>query len=127
MVRLEGMQEPFSLKSMGDGILRLFQIVLALVNAQDGILLIDEMENGLHWSIQPKVWDVVFRLAEKLDIQIFATTHSRDGIEAFDAVWKKNVQAGAFIRLDLRADGVAATPYDCETLSDALETDVETR
>ncbi len=127
MVKIAGMQEPLSLKSMGDGILRLFQIVLALVNAQDGILLIDEVENGLHWSIQPKVWDAVFRLAEKLNIQVFATTHSRDGIEAFETVWKKTQQAGAFYRLDLRDDGVVATPYDCETLSDALETDVEIR
>jgi AAA15 family ATPase/GTPase len=47
------------LKSMGDGITRLFQIILSLVNAKDGLLLIDEFENGLYWSVQPKVWDIV--------------------------------------------------------------------
>ena len=60
LVKMEGIDEPLPLKSMGDGINRLFHIIVALVNARNGILLIDEFENGLHWSVQPKVWDIVF-------------------------------------------------------------------
>lgn len=77
-VKIEGIDEPLPLKSMGDGITRLFHIIVALVNARNGILLIDEFENGLHWSVQPKVWDIVFQLSEKLNVQVFATTHSHE-------------------------------------------------
>jgi AAA15 family ATPase/GTPase len=45
--------------------------------------MIDEFENGLHYSIQEEVWEKLFKLAKELDIQVFATTHSGDTIKAF--------------------------------------------
>jgi AAA15 family ATPase/GTPase len=127
LVRMAGVKEPLPLKSMGDGMTRLFHIIVALVNAQNGILLIDEFENGLHWSIQPLVWDVVFRVAERLNVQVFATTHSRDCIQGFDQAWRKRVDQGAFFRLDLKDEMVRVREYAAETLADALEAEVEVR
>ena len=74
------------LVSLGDGMTHLFHIVLALVNAAGGILLVDEFENGLHYAVQPLVWKMIFKLAVELDVQVFATTHSWDCIEAFQQV-----------------------------------------
>lgn len=128
IIKKTGLSETLPLKSMGDGMTRLFHITVALVNARNGILLIDEFENGLHWSVQPKVWKTVFRLAERLNVQVFATTHSRDCIVGFEAAWKESEQLGAFFRLGVSPNGnVTATSYTCETLSDAIETDVEIR
>jgi len=107
---------------------RIFQIIVALVNAQNGILLVDEFENGLHWSVQPKVWDIVFRLANDLNVQVFATTHSRDCVDGYQQAWKEHGELGAFFRLNAKKDGeITVTSYSSETLSDALETDVEVR
>lgn len=127
LVKIEGVSEPLPLKSMGDGMTRLFHIIVALVNAQDGLLLIDEFENGLHWSVQPKVWDIVFQLSEKLNVQVFATTHSRDCIEGFDSAWNDYPVLGAFFRLDSKGGLIRATEYTAETLTDAIEMDVEVR
>lgn len=127
LVKIEGIDEPLPLKSMGDGMTRLFHLIVALVNAQNGILLIDEFENGLHWSVQPKVWDIVFQLAEKLNVQVFATTHSRDCIEGFDSAWNKYPDLGAFFRLDAKDGFIKATEYTSETLTDAIDMDVEVR
>jgi AAA15 family ATPase/GTPase len=127
LVKIEGIDEPLPLKSMGDGITRLFHIIVALVNARNGLLLIDEFENGLHWSVQPKVWDIVFRLSERLNVQVFATTHSRDCIKGFDSVWNKYPELGAFFRLDAKDDFIKATEYTPETLNDAIDMDVEVR
>ncbi len=127
IVKCSGIDEPLPLKSMGDGINRLLHIILALVNAKDGVLLIDEFENGLHWSVQPKVWEIVFNLAEKLNVQVFATTHSRDCVASFGNVWKSNEEDGAFFRINNIDEKTYVTPYTSETLSDALDTDVETR
>ena len=67
------MQRPVPLRSYGDGVNRLFGIVLSQVNAKDGLLLIDEFENGMHYWIQRDAWRMVFDLAErKLDIQVVA-------------------------------------------------------
>ena len=128
LLRIQGVREPLPLKSMGDGMTRLFHIILALVNAQNGILLIDEFENGLHWSVQEAVWQTVFRLADRLNVQVFATTHSRDCIAGFEQAWTEHDDAGAFFRLDVSGDaGVKARRYTLDTLNDSLHTAVEVR
>lgn len=127
MIKMEGINELFPLKSMGDGMTRLFHIIVALVNAKNGLLLIDEFENGLHWTVQPKIWDIIFQLADKLNVQVFATTHSRDCVKSFDTAWNKYPDLGAFFRLDLKNNRIKATEYTSETLTDAIEMDVEVR
>ncbi len=127
LVKIKGIDEPLTLKSMGDGITRLFHIIVALVNARNGLLLIDEFENGLHWSVQPKVWDIVFQLSKRLNVQVFATTHSRDCIKGFDSIWNKYPELGSFFRLDVKNGSIKATEYTSETLTDAIDMDVEVR
>ncbi|MEG4058520.1 MULTISPECIES: AAA family ATPase [unclassified Microcoleus] len=127
LVKIKGIDEPLPLKSMGDGMTRLFHIIVALVNARNGLLLIDEFENGLHWSVQPKVWDIVFQISERLNVQIFATTHSRDCIKGFYQAWNNYPTLGAFFRLDAKNESVKATEYTSESLSDSIDMDVEVR
>ena len=128
IIRRAGSAERLPLKSMGDGMTRIFHIILALVNARNGFLLVDEFENGLHWSVHPKLWNIIFRLAEDLNVQVFVTTHSQDCIRGFHAIWKEQEEKGSFYRLDPDPDmGARVTAYHCETLSDALEMDVEVR
>jgi AAA15 family ATPase/GTPase len=127
LVKIKGIDEPLPLKSMGDSITRLFHVIVALVNARNGLLLIDEFENGLHWSVQPKVWNIVFQLSERLNVQVFATTHSRDCIEGFDSTWNKYPELGTFFRLDAKDTFIKATEYTSETLTDAIDMDVEVR
>ncbi len=128
IIRLEQSSERLPLKSMGDGMTRLFHLILALTNAKDGALLVDEFENGLHWSVLPKVWDTIFTLAERLNVQVFATTHSRDCIQGFKQAWEQNESRGSFHRLDPDLEnGAKSTSYSLETLSDALDMDVEVR
>jgi AAA domain, putative AbiEii toxin, Type IV TA system len=72
--------------SMGDGIWRLLGVALALVQAQGGVLLVDEIDTGLHYSVLVDMWRLVLTTARSLDVQVFATTHSRDCYEALAAV-----------------------------------------
>jgi len=127
LVKLQDQEERVPLKSLGDGVTRVFHIMLALVNAKDGILLIDEFENGLHWTVQESVWRVLFQMSARLNVQVFCTTHSRDCIMAFDTVWQDFEQEGAFFRLYAHDSEIRVREYDLETLSDSLETDVDVR
>lgn len=90
LVKLNNIAEPVPLKSLGDGMSRIFQIILSLVSSKGGVLIVDEFENGLHWSIQNDVWDIVFKLASKLNVQVFCSTHSRDCINSFENTWKSH-------------------------------------
>lgn len=46
--------------------------------------MIDEIENGVHYTIQAQLWEYVFKLAAAYRVQIFATTHSLEMIKAFE-------------------------------------------
>lgn len=93
-----GKSEVIPLRSMGEGMVRLLGLVLGLVNAKDGLLLIDEFSNGLHHLVQVEVWRIIFELASRLNVQVFATTHSRDTVEAFQRAGydKKEVEGFLF-------------------------------
>lgn len=98
-IRLSAPTEVQTLRSLGEGVTRLLQITLHSFKARSGILLIDEFENGLHYSIQQEIWDKLFKLATELDIQIFATTHSEDTIKAFCKASLNSEEEGRLISL----------------------------
>ena len=70
----------------GDAITKLARMVLAIIEEKDGAILIDEIENGIHYTNQPQVWELIFKLANKFNVQVFATTHSKEMIQAFNKV-----------------------------------------
>ena len=70
----------------GQGFNRLLILASVIIDSAGGIVLIDEIENGLHYSVLADVWRIVVRTAKDYKVQIFATTHSRDCYEALAAV-----------------------------------------
>lgn len=77
-----GLPELAPLSVMGAGMTHVARIVLAAATAAGGVVLVDEIENGLHHSVLPDVWRVIAAAAEQFDVQIFATTHSFECVEA---------------------------------------------
>jgi hypothetical protein len=122
--------KPIPLNSMGDGVLRILQLVLGIFPASDGILLIDEFENGLHYSIQEKVWDLIFKLSKELNIQVFATTHSWDCIKAFTSAANSNNEDAVLCRIGKSINNDKkniATIFEKEALDNLTQSDVELR
>jgi AAA15 family ATPase/GTPase len=127
MVRIKNSSSPIPLRSFGDGTNSLFAMILSLANARAGILLIDEFENGLHYSIQPEAWKMIFRLARGLNVQVFATTHSWDAIETFQKVASDHPEAGALVKLTKRHEKVFASVFAEEELAVATRHKIEVR
>ncbi|WP_201213012.1 AAA family ATPase [Rhodocyclus purpureus] len=133
IVKISGQSVPIPLASMGDGMTRLLQLVLALFSAKGGLLLLDEFENGLHFSVQKQIWDMVFHLAKELDVQVFCTTHSRDCVEAFSqSAQEDTATKGVLFRLGRSvapkdANRIFATVFDENRLSRMTEADIEVR
>jgi ABC-type cobalamin/Fe3+-siderophores transport system ATPase subunit len=82
-IKLEGSDQPVPVLSLGKGMTRMLGISLALLNAQHGFLLIDDFGSGLHYAVQVKLWQRVFQMAQQAHIQVFATAHTWDCVEAF--------------------------------------------
>ncbi len=70
----------------GDAINRIAAIIISVVNNNSNVLLIDEIENGIHYTNHVSLWKMLFKLSQDLDVQIFATTHSLEMLEAFTKV-----------------------------------------
>lgn len=108
--------------------MRMFVFALALANADNGFLLVDEIESGIHYSVQPDMWQLIFRIAQQLNIQVFATTHSWDCIEGFqNAVAKEGFDDGLVVRLEKHGDEVTSTLFDARRLSIATNELIEIR
>ena len=89
-------------------------------------MLLDEFETGLHYSVQDELWRIIFMLSEKLDIQVFVTSHSNDCINCF-ARTNTNEQ-GVLIRLENRKGRIVAVKYeDNDELMFATNNNVEIR
>ena len=129
VVKLSDMPHVRPLQSMGDGVNRVLTIILALVNCKDGYLLIDEFENGLYYTVQEKLWEIVFRLSKELNVQVFATTHSEDCISGFgEALNSPNIALdGKLIRIENRKGMIRAVEYTSEEIRIATEHHIETR
>lgn len=111
---------------MGEGLRRLLSLVLAIANARGGVVLIDEIENGLHYSVQKQVWQAVALAARKVDAQVFATTHSYECIRAAHEALAEEYDFRLH-RLDRIDDEIRIAAYDQETLETALELAHEVR
>jgi AAA15 family ATPase/GTPase len=126
-----GLTEMIRLETLGQGTVKLFALACMLIadeqNIVDGVLFIDELENGFHHSSQKTVWDFLFKLAEEKNIQIFATTHSEDCVKAFTGVAEnmyKNASRNKAIlyRLEKKQnDEFRVFKFDLETLETSLE------
>ena len=126
--RLRGMDRALPLGSLGEGMNRMLGIALALVNAKDGMLLIDEVDTGLHYSVLPDLWRLIFEVAHRLNVQVFATTHSKDCLEAFQYAAEENTEEeGVLIRLENRKAGVGAVTFDEEELAIVTRERIEVR
>lgn len=129
VIKLSNSQIILPLRSMGDGINRILTIILALVNSDNGYLLIDEFENGLHHTVQKQLWSIIFNLAQKLNIQVFVTTHSEDCISGFEDVLNKpnNSLDGKLIRLENSNGIIKQIEFNSAELKIANDQNIETR
>lgn len=83
----EGVQGRVSLNSLGEGVMLLFRLAVILSASRNGYVFIDDIDEGFHYTVMGDVWKAVLKQARNLNVQVFASTHSADCVEALlDAV-----------------------------------------
>lgn len=86
VVKLSNAPSRCPIGSMGDGVWRLLGLTLAALKARDGVLLIDEIDTGLHYTALADVWKLLNKISQDLNVQIFATTHSHDCVDSLSVL-----------------------------------------
>ena len=125
---LQGSSRPIPVHLLGEGLNRILRLGLVMSEVSGGMLLVDEIENGLHHSAQREIFSILYRLAEELDVQIVATTHSRECVrKAHESRASLSDDAFAFYRLDYHDGQVLPVRYDAEMLDVVIEHNMEIR
>ena len=106
-----GLDELLPLSQMGEGLTRVARLILAVAEAQDSLVLVDEFENGIHHSLLEDVWSAVEEAARTYGAQVFATTHSYECLRAASRSLGGNLR---YHRLE-RAEG-EGEKFRCVTL-----------
>ena len=128
MVKFSDHSCPVPLNCLGNGTNRIFATGLVLSCSRDGFLVIDEVENGIHYSVLPDFWRMVLRSAHHHNVQVLATTHSLDCVKSFaKAANEIEESEGVLVRLDQDDGQTRAVEYSEEELGTVAEQNIEVR
>lgn len=121
--------QKLSINYMGDGINKALQVLLSILTSPNGILLIDEIENGFHYSLYTKLFEAFYKAALEVDCQLFITTHNAGVIkETADVMGRlEKLSQLAYHRFDFTDGKRQVFSFNGEQLSDALDVAMEVR
>jgi ABC-type transport system involved in cytochrome c biogenesis ATPase subunit len=121
-------REALPASQLGQGFNRLLRIYSSLLRAEAKVFLVDEVETGLHYSVLLTIWKGLAAVARQEDVQIFATTHSREAILAAHRVFSAEpCYDFAYHRLERRGEAIEVVTYDQDRLAGADERNFEIR
>ncbi len=119
---------PIPANLVGEGFSRMLELAVGVAQVEGGLLLVDEIENGLHYSAHKGIFSTLFDLALEFDVQIVATTHSRECvIAAREALGDKGADDFAYHRIARQDGKVKAFSFDSEMIDVAAEFKMEIR
>lgn len=116
----------------GDGMRKVFHLVSAILYKTGGAVIVDEIDNGLHYSAMKPMWTAVLTAAKSADVQLFITTHNIDSLKALTSVLKENeafredVLTANFVRYP-ETGLCKVLPYDYAMLESCIDGEVEIR
>jgi energy-coupling factor transporter ATP-binding protein EcfA2 len=123
-----GLIEMIPLSQAGQGISRLVTILSEIIGHKPDICFIDEIENGIHHSAMEDVWKGIAEACEQLNVQLFATTHSFECIEAAHAAFSARANYDfRIVQLFRVDDGVQGRVLDQRLIAAAMNGEIDVR
>jgi hypothetical protein len=128
IVKIKDVAHPLPVGSMGDGMWRMLAMAIAIAHCKDGVLLVDEIDTGLHYTVMANMWRLIFGAAAELNVQVFATTHSSDCIRSLAELCYEETEVADNITLQrIEKGNPVAIPYTAGEIEIAAERRVEVR
>uniref|UniRef100_E6QQR8 ATPase AAA-type core domain-containing protein n=1 Tax=mine drainage metagenome TaxID=410659 RepID=E6QQR8_9ZZZZ len=125
---VENRSNSMPIAHLGDGMNRVISILMTIATNPRRLIFIDEIENGIHYSILPKIWLGIAEAAAKYECQLFITTHSLECIRAaYQGIPETQRNEFRYVRLDQGVNGLNAKSYDYEIMGYAIEQELEVR
>lgn len=123
-----GLSEMIPLSQAGQGLYRLLVVLSELIGETPDVCLLDEIENGLHYSAYEDVWAGLAQATDEMGVQLIATTHSRECLEAahraFSARPTYDLSVVQLFRIE---SGIEGRVLDDKMVAAALAGDIDLR
>lgn len=130
-IGFDDIKEMLPISMSGDGLRRFLNIVAGSANPSNTMILIDEIDNGLHYSAYKKLWEAIFALAISTNKQVFVTTHSKETLYRLNEMLEEHTDYQDTLRLytieKTKLEGHQAYKYTFEEMKAACDNDVELR
>jgi hypothetical protein len=127
IVKRKGQEQPIPIGSMGDGMWRMLAMAIAITQCRGGVLLVDEIDTGLHYTVMSQMWRLIFNAAKELDVQVFATTHSYDCVYSLAQICVDPDPTNSVTVQRIEAGKSMSVPYDQEEITVAAQREIEVR
>jgi hypothetical protein len=127
IVRHRGTERPIPVGSLGNGIWRMLVLAIAITRCRGGVLLVDEIDTGLHYSVMSQMWKFIFNAAREFDVQVFATTHSYDCVYSLAHICAEADERNPITVQRIEAGKGKAVPYAQDEIRIAAEREIEVR
>jgi AAA15 family ATPase/GTPase len=130
---MEGIDELVQINAAGDGIRRFLNIVSTIANLESKIVLIDEIENGLHYSAYKLLWQSILVISEVTNVQLFITTHSMETLKCLNEILREESNAkyrdwvNSYTIANTKLKGFQTYRYNYEGFTNAIENEIEIR
>ena len=119
--------EKVPLPLLSTGLNKLASIYTAIASQRRSIVLVDELENGFYFRRLPGIWKALRELCKENDVQLFATTHSAECLEAAGALAEEAPEDFSVIHVG-RKDGEShLRQFDGTRFAEALDENIEIR
>lgn len=125
--RVTGLPQKIPLSLASGGMNKLAHILLSMPIHPGGIVLIDEIESGIYYKRLPQVWSSILALAKAYDVQVFASTHSAECLDAAADVAESSPEEFSVLRTVSKAGASIVRHFDGARFIDAMEENIEIR
>jgi len=123
-----GLSKKVPVTLVSHGINKVLCIILFIATHRGGVVLVDEIDNGIYFKAFPKMWEAIVRFCNDFNVQFFASTHSKECLDELRPFIEKNQDVYRLIRTEGESGaGHTARVFKGENFAAALETGTEIR
>ena len=128
-VFLESQDKFQDVAELGHGLKRYIAIIGSILINKNGFLFLDEIENGIHYTNLDKLWEIILTISKQQNVQVFATTHSKECIESYARVAEElEDKEITFFKLGKNQEGeLKGMVYPYEWFVDSIAQEEEVR
>ena len=128
IVKRRGDAVPVPLGSLGDGAWRMLTLAVILTQCAGGMLFIDEIDTGLHYTVMADMWRLIHASAKQFNVQVFASTHSYDCVQSLSTICRSDDEAAGEVSIQrIEANKSVAIAFSEAEIQTAAERHIEIR